>query len=286
MKKKIKFFFDEYTRRPSTTVGRGELIDLTTLQALRTILNEGCNQRKLCFSAYFQGNDVTDMQPTPPLDIVGGHLASLARDGIIRLDSRVDLTTVSRLVHESPHTRISNLFELGEEAFWEVLSDRGLHYTLRQIFPNGYHCTTFSSNNLRKGVDERGWHCDYPYHNLQSPYAKETLGVQVIWALDDFTHENGATWFVPGSHRKLSFPPRDVKDPHKLALVKKGDIILYLGKLWHTQGINTTDVPRGALLANFSPLNIPAKDNIASTVSPEKVKDGMVQIGVSLQENP
>jgi len=220
---------------------------------------------------------ITDMQTAPHLDIVSGDLAALARDGIIRFNSSVDLTTVSKLVHESPHTRISDLFQMGDDDFWEVLSDPSVHFILKQIFPHGYHCTTFSSNNLRTGIDESGWHCDYPYHNLSSPYPKDTLGVQVIWALDDFTPENGATWFVPGSHRELAFPPREIDLSKKLALIKKGQIILYLGKLWHTQGINITDVPRGALLANFSPLNIPAKDSIASTVSSDKVKDGMVQ---------
>lgn len=171
------------------------------------------------------------------------------------------------MVHESPHSRISNLFELDEELFWGILSDPSLHSILCKIFPDGYHCTTFSSNNLRKGdEDKRNWHCDYPYHNMQSPYPEETLGVQVIWTLDDFTIENGATYYVPGSHTERRWPEIEQIKSFSRLEIERGHIAIFLGKLWHSQGINTTDNPRAALLANFSPLYVPAKDDIASQI--------------------
>ena len=118
---------------------------------------------------------------------------------------------------------------------------------------------------------------------MHHPYPEETLGVQVIWTLDNFTEQNGATYYVPGSHKLRKWPDQndiDTKYFPKRATCEKGSLIIFFGKLWHTQGINSTDSPRSALLANFSPLYIPAKDNICEQIkSDDKMfeKDGMVR---------
>jgi hypothetical protein len=195
------------------------------------------------------------------------NLINFVRDGIICKESKIDLQYASEIIHNTPHTRVSNLLEI-DEIFWTILNDPDLHSFLKQIFTNGYHCTTYSSNTLKKDVDNTGWHCDYPYHTINYPYPKETLGVQVIWSLDDFTEENGATYFVKGSHKTCTWPSITYETPMHRMIMKKNNYVVYFGKLWHTQGINRTDLPRSALLANFSPLNIPVKDNIS-----EQVKD-------------
>lgn len=201
-------------------------------------------------------------------------LAMLVNNGITSIQSSNDLDSVAKLIHNSPHTRISNLFELNFDLFWKILNDSELHKILRAIYPNGYHCTTYSSNNLRKNVNEVGWHCDYPYHNISESYPDEMLGVQVIWTLDDFTVENGATYFVPKSHKKNSWPDITTATLVQQAVIKRNNIIIFFGTLWHTQGINTTDIPRAALLANFSPLSVPVKDNINTQISNEYLKNG------------
>lgn len=203
-------------------------------------------------------------------------LCNLVTDGIISipcvLTNEIDIA--SKLIHENSHSRVSNLFKLNEKLFWTILNDPNIHKILKSIFPDGYHCTTFSSNNLRKGNVNFGWHCDYPYHNIQEPYPKNTLGVQVIWSLDDFTEENGATFFVPYSHKTYTCPNISENTPIKRAIVKKSNIIIYVANLWHSQGVNYTDNDRGALLANFSPLYIKPKDHI--NISEKYKKDGKI----------
>ena len=151
------------------------------------------------------------------------------------------------------------ILELNKTLFENILKDPVLHMFLNSIYPKGYHCTTYSSNTLRKNEDYTGWHCDYPYHDIEAPYPQETLGVQVIWTLDDFTNENGATHYVPESYKKRCFPYNIDKENVERMIAPFGTVIIYLAKTWHTQGINTTDKPRSALLANFSPLFVPIK---------------------------
>ena len=73
--------------------------------------------------------------------------------------------------------------------------------------------------------------------------------VNTMWALDDFTADNGATRYIPGSHRWREGPSshKDVA----VALMPAGSVLFYLGKLWHGGGANTTDLPRWGVILEY-----------------------------------
>ena len=78
------------------------------------------------------------------------------------------------------------------------------------------------------------------------------LQVSAMWALDDFTPDNGATHVVPGSHQG---PSRSVSDRvfHTVqATMPKGSLLLYLGSVLHGGGANDTDAPRMGLINTYS----------------------------------
>lgn len=78
-----------------------------------------------------------------------------------------------------------------------------------------------------------------------------------IWLLDDFTPENGATRYVPGSHTWRKLPQEALSEPHaphpdeQLILASAGDVILMNAHLWHGGTANRSDAPRRSLHGFF-----------------------------------
>lgn len=79
------------------------------------------------------------------------------------------------------------------------------------------------------------------------------LMIQLMVTLDDFTLENGATYFLSGTHTCEQKPDEDYfyKNADR-AVTKKGSIIAFDANLWHAAGKNYTDQPRRALTMAFT----------------------------------
>ncbi len=77
--------------------------------------------------------------------------------------------------------------------------------------------------------------------------------INMLVMLDDFTLDNGATWFLTGSNNKDERPDETYfYQQADRAVGKAGDIILFDSLLWHAAGKNTTDKVRRALTLTFS----------------------------------
>jgi len=72
-----------------------------------------------------------------------------------------------------------------------------------------------------------------------------------IWAMTDFTEENGATRVVPGSNRsedKLRFSHDDTEP----AEMKKGSVLFYTGAVYHGGGANRSPETRYAVNITYN----------------------------------
>jgi ectoine hydroxylase-related dioxygenase (phytanoyl-CoA dioxygenase family) len=72
-----------------------------------------------------------------------------------------------------------------------------------------------------------------------------------MWAMTDFTDENGATRVIPGSHKHEDGLEYEVKDTVP-AEMKKGSVLLYTGSLYHGAGENRSNDWRIGLIVHYS----------------------------------
>lgn len=73
----------------------------------------------------------------------------------------------------------------------------------------------------------------------------------VIIALDDFTEDNGATYFLPGSFERLDVPSEsEFFAGAERVFPRRGDLVVFNARTFHYGGLNTTRDDRHALTIN------------------------------------
>jgi ectoine hydroxylase-related dioxygenase (phytanoyl-CoA dioxygenase family) len=98
------------------------------------------------------------------------------------------------------------------------------------------------------------------------------LVVNTMWALDDFTEDNGATVVVPGSHKWTDERPSG-ETPTVRAVMPAGSVMLFVGSLFHGGGANTTNAARLGVILEFCAGWLRPQENHVLGVPKEIVKD-------------
>ena len=116
-----------------------------------------------------------------------------------------------------------------------------------------YRIGSLSAIEILPGEDNQVLHADDSMYPLR--LAGMQLQISAMWALNDFTAENGATRVVPGSHRKPVFDGYLLDDSvHEItqAVMPRGSLLLYLGTTLHGGGANRSHAPRAGLVNTYS----------------------------------
>jgi ectoine hydroxylase-related dioxygenase (phytanoyl-CoA dioxygenase family) len=113
--------------------------------------------------------------------------------------------------------------------------------------------SSYAARILEPGARQMGAHIDYPYWAMRGPFAvRPALMLQVIWMMQDFTEENGATLVVPGSQRRGISPDAAAFASEAILVTGSGgSAIVSHGLLWHDTSRNRTEKPRVSMLINY-----------------------------------
>jgi ectoine hydroxylase-related dioxygenase (phytanoyl-CoA dioxygenase family) len=105
--------------------------------------------------------------------------------------------------------------------------------------------------HLHPGETVQGWHQDDALGAPPPP--RPVQGVSTIWAIDDFTAENGATEVIPGSHAwDHPAPAQDEMDAMAEPLVlRSGSVAIFPGTLYHRGGANRSERKRLGLTIQY-----------------------------------
>jgi hypothetical protein len=135
-------------------------------------------------------------------------------------------------------------------AFLEFLEQEHGQPLVEQYFQGPYILNTYGGVlNLPHDASYVG-----RVHRDQRTFSGDLhLMVQLLVMLDDFTEENGATYFLSGSHRLRDKPADDAffRDAAR-AVGPAGSMVVFDSNLWHAAGVNRSNRPRRALTLAFT----------------------------------
>ena len=124
------------------------------------------------------------------------------------------------------------------------------------------HCIvyTFTNSSMPPGRGNFSSRIHVDRHHMTGSY-QEGVGLMVL--LDDFTENNGATWYLPGSQHQPEAPPEEEFYAKSLRLIAPaGSVFYFHPRLWHAGGNNHTDQQRDAVLLGFCRAHVKQRLNL------------------------
>lgn len=133
--------------------------------------------------------------------------------------------------------------------FLQLLEDPRLNQIAAAILGEFWIMYAFTSSSLPPHGKNYGsrLHVDSPRF---IPGYHSNFGF--LWALDDFTLENGATKLLSASHHSDLAPTEEFFEKNCVrAVCKKGTLLAFSPRLWHRAGENNSDYWRHSLTMNL-----------------------------------
>lgn len=119
---------------------------------------------------------------------------------------------------------------------------------LDRLFQPNYLLSQAQIINILSGESAQPLHYDDGFYPVPRPRAP--FGAATVWAIDEFTEENGATVVIPESHNLGQEVVTDRTQAIPAAM-PAGSVVFFLGTLWHGGGANHTSTERLAVTCQY-----------------------------------
>ncbi|MDQ6696021.1 MAG: phytanoyl-CoA dioxygenase family protein [Actinomycetota bacterium] len=150
---------------------------------------------------------------------------------------------------EGQHTvRIYNLLVHGPP-FDAVPIHPAVLPIVEAVLDRGCLISSLSSIAIDAGESAQPIHADDQLMPIAKPHTPTVCNT--MWALTDFTEENGATRVVPGSHLADHSPDYGAPYEPVPAEMECGSVLIWHGSLWHGGGANRTAQRRTGVAMNY-----------------------------------
>jgi ectoine hydroxylase-related dioxygenase (phytanoyl-CoA dioxygenase family) len=170
-------------------------------------------------------------------------LVASLRDTTRRLEDELGIAPRGTVAEGHATKRMYNLLAR-DPVFQAMPAHPGVLPIVERLLDQGCLLSGMTAIDIGPGEDPQPLHGDdlVMSAHLARPHAP--MMVTSMWALTDFTADNGGTLFVPGSHRWEATPfsgePPAGYEVRSLEM-PAGSVMVFHGSLWHGGGANTTD---------------------------------------------
>jgi ectoine hydroxylase-related dioxygenase (phytanoyl-CoA dioxygenase family) len=175
---------------------------------------------------------------------------------------------------ERNNRRVWTLVNKGA-VFRRLLTHPDVNHLIGGLLGTPFLLSSIQANFVSPGDDPLPLHSDQGY--VMRPWPSYPLTASVIWMIDEFTENNGATSVVPGTH--IDRPGNDARSAvNRARLIRQGGIavrapagsaLVFDGRVVHGTGRNTTDQARIGILTYFCRAFVRQQENFTLSVAPE-----------------
>lgn len=177
-------------------------------------------------------------------DLVAPAQVQDLKDALLAVEERHGFGYAKTSFEGFKTVRINNLLAY-DERFWAVPLQPSVLALAESLLDRELLLSSLCSLTLGPGQTAQPLHEDTQQLPLARP--RPPLAINAMWALSDFTEDNGATRIVPGSHKLDHAPAYGAQVETVAATMAAGSVMLFDSALWHMGGANTTDARRYAL---------------------------------------
>jgi ectoine hydroxylase-related dioxygenase (phytanoyl-CoA dioxygenase family) len=176
-------------------------------------------------------------------DLVDG----LAED-LLRLERELGIVPAANGFEGFKTVRIYNLLVHGP-LYERVPVHPAVLPVVEGVLDVGCLVSSLSSISIDPGEAAQPIHADDQLLPLPKPHVP--IVCNTMWALTDFTEENGATRLIPGTHTAATSPEYGKAYDTIPAEMPKGSVLVWNGSLWHGGGANRSAERRVGIAMNY-----------------------------------
>jgi ectoine hydroxylase-related dioxygenase (phytanoyl-CoA dioxygenase family) len=138
---------------------------------------------------------------------------------------------------------------------------------LDEVLDPAYLLSANIAINVHPGETAQSLHSDDGYCPLPRP--RRAVGVSAVWAIDEFTRDNGATEVIPGSHLWTDHGA-DPRDPRIRTIeMGAGSVVIFFGTTLHRGGAHNGSAPRLGITPQYCQPWIRQIENMALAIPPD-----------------
>jgi ectoine hydroxylase-related dioxygenase (phytanoyl-CoA dioxygenase family) len=226
--------------------------------------------------------------PTSPIGEMDDHLRRIAEEGytilpnviepdfieeidetLLKLERDLGIVPAGNLFEGVRTTRVYNLLLHGP-TFERIPVHPNVLPVVEGVLDPGLLISSLSSIAIGPDEQPQPIHADDQLIPLTRPHVP--IICNTMWAITDFTEENGATRLIPGSHLRPDAPNPLERYDSIAAEMENGSVLVWVGSLWHGGGANVTDARRVGIAMNYCAGYIRQQENQQLGLPPQLVK--------------
>lgn len=201
-------------------------------------------------------------------DAIEPALVDALAEDLRRLEKELDVQPAANSFEGHKTLRVYNLLARGD-IWWDVPTHPAVLPVVERVLDPGCLVSSLSSIDILPGETAQPIHSDDQLIPIPKPHPPTVCNT--MWALTDFTEENGATRVISGTHLADSSPEYGRPYDSEPAVMRRGSVLVWHGSLWHGGGANTTSEPRIGIAMNYCAGYIRQQENQQLGIPPADV---------------